>query len=105
MRHLPIASLAVMLVLVARSTAGQSNEDRADRAAGLTSSDARALHRDGDVPHWVDRITGPESGPLGDGCDDCDLDGDLDVDHRDFAAFQRAFDGPWRFARRPNDPR
>ncbi|MCK4661001.1 MAG: immunoglobulin domain-containing protein [Phycisphaerae bacterium] len=48
-----------------------------------------------DFEQFVACMTGPDGGPIGEGCDVFDFDvADDDIDMADFAAFQEAFTGP-----------
>jgi photosystem II stability/assembly factor-like uncharacterized protein len=46
-----------------------------------------------DYAHWDDCMTGPDNGPIADGCEPFDSEPDDDVDLRDFAEFQVVFGG------------
>ena len=47
-----------------------------------------------DFENWAACMTGPDAGPYDEGCATFDFNGDQDVDHADFSAFQRFFGGP-----------
>ncbi len=46
-----------------------------------------------DYVHWLNCVTGPDGGPLANGCDVFDFDVDNDVDLVDFAGSQAEFGG------------
>ena len=46
-----------------------------------------------DFETYVDCVTGPDAGPVAEGCDVVDLDGDDDVDFVDLNEFQLRYTG------------